>query len=212
MFRSPPQVELARRKLPKKNGERQTNDSDAITTKRQPAYSNHEHSSAVQTERSASKEPRRALRSLKTAQNSRKLLQKSAFHVKHLPNRPNVTMFASANRMLCRVLNRQGVLVACVVFLSGRTYEEGGSERGIHYQRGAEFRKMAETTACRRFLRGEHNIKPRNRRWLCRGEVFCVRKVGFDVSILICVRFAVFLWKADSFLLLHRISLPPSST
>ena len=74
--------------------------------------------------------------------------------------------------MLCRVLNRQGVSVACVVFLSGRTNKEGGSERGIHYQRGAEFRKMAETTACRRLLRGEHNIKPRNRRWLCRGEVF----------------------------------------
>ena len=47
--------------------------------------------------------------------------------MKHLPNRPNVTMFALANRMLCRVLNRQGVSVACVVFLSGRTNEEGGS-------------------------------------------------------------------------------------
>lgn len=58
--------------------------------------------------------------------------------MKHLPNRPNVTMFASANRMLCRVLNRQGVSVACVVFLSGRTNEEGGSGRGVHDRMSAE--------------------------------------------------------------------------
>ena len=113
--------------------------------------------------------------------------------------------------MLCRVLNRQGVSVACVVFLSGRTNKEGGSERGIHYQRGSEFRKMAETTACRRLLRGEHNIKTAIGGDFAEERFFCVRKAGFDVSILICVRFAVFLWNADSFLLLHRISLPPSS-
>ena len=58
--------------------------------------------------------------------------------MKHLPNRPNVTMFASANRMLCRVLNRQKVSVACVLFLSGRTNEEGGSGRGVHDQMSAE--------------------------------------------------------------------------
>ena len=52
--------------------------------------------------------------------------------MKRLPNRPNVTMFTSANRMLCRVLNRQGVSVASAVFLSGRTNEEGGSGRGVH--------------------------------------------------------------------------------
>ena len=132
--------------------------------------------------------------------------------MKHLPNRPNVTMFASTNRMLCRVLNCQGVSVACVVFLSGRTNEEGGSERGIHYQRGAEFRKMAETTACRRLLRGEHNIKPRNRRWLCRGEVFCVRKVGFDASAWLCAMCAAFFCEARLLSLLHRIRLSPSST
>ena len=112
--------------------------------------------------------------------------------MKRLPNRPNVTMFASANRMLCRVLNRPGESVACVVFLSGRTNEEGGSERGIHYQRGAEFNKTVETTACRRLSHGERNIRPRNRRRSCRGKVFCAHKVGFDVSILICVRRAVF--------------------
>ena len=102
--------------------------------------------------------------------------------------------------MLCCVLNRQGVSVACVVFLSGRTNKEGGSERGIHYQRGSEFRKMAETTACRRLLRGEHNIKPRNRRWFCRGKVFCARKMGFDVSILICVRCAALFFVECGFL------------
>lgn len=58
--------------------------------------------------------------------------------MKRLPNRPNVTMFASANRMLCRVLNRQGVSVACVVFLSGRANEEGGSGRGVRDQMSAE--------------------------------------------------------------------------
>lgn len=58
--------------------------------------------------------------------------------MKRLPNRPNVTMFASANRMLCRVVNRQGVSVACVVHLSVRTYEEGGSGRGVHDRMGAE--------------------------------------------------------------------------
>lgn len=47
-------------------------------------------------------------------------------------------MFASANRMLCRVLNRQGVPVACVVFLSGRTNEEGGSGCGVHDRMSAE--------------------------------------------------------------------------
>ena len=40
--------------------------------------------------------------------------------------------------MLCRVLNRQGESVACVVFLSGRTNEEGGSGRGVHDQMSAE--------------------------------------------------------------------------
>lgn len=59
--------------------------------------------------------------------------------MKRLPNRPNVTMFASANRMLCRVLNRQGESVACVVFLSGRTNEESGSGRGVHDRMSAEF-------------------------------------------------------------------------
>lgn len=58
--------------------------------------------------------------------------------MKRLPNRPNVTMFASANRMLCRVLNRQGGSFACVVFLSGRTNEEGGSGRGVHDRMSAE--------------------------------------------------------------------------
>lgn len=58
--------------------------------------------------------------------------------MKHLPNQPNVTMFASVNCMLCRVLNRQGVSVACVVFLSGRTNEEGGSGRGVHDRMSAE--------------------------------------------------------------------------
>lgn len=58
--------------------------------------------------------------------------------MKRLPNRPNVTMFASANRMLCCVLNRQGVSVASVVFLSGRTNEEGGSGRGDHDRMSAE--------------------------------------------------------------------------
>lgn len=135
--------------------------------------------------------------------------------MKHLPNRPNVTMFASANHMLCRALNRQGESVACVVFLSGRTYEEGGSERGIHYQRGAEFNKMAETTACRRLSHGERNIRPRNRRRFCRGKVlfFCARKVGVDVSILICVRRAVFFVECGFLpFFLRRIRLPPSGT
>ena len=134
--------------------------------------------------------------------------------MKHLPNRPNVTMFASANRMLCRVLNRQGESVVCVVFLSGRANEEGGSGRGIHYQRGAEFNKMAETTACHRLSHGERNIRPRNRRWFCRGKVlfFCAHKVGFDVSILICVWCAFFLWNAVFFFLSHRIRPPPSGT
>ena len=58
--------------------------------------------------------------------------------MKRLPNRPNVTMFASANRMLCRVLNRQGESIARVVFLSGRTNEEGGSGRGVHDRMSAE--------------------------------------------------------------------------
>ena len=58
--------------------------------------------------------------------------------MKRLPNRPNVTMFASANRMLCRVLNRQKVSVACVVFLRERTNEAGGSERGVHDRTSAE--------------------------------------------------------------------------
>lgn len=49
-----------------------------------------------------------------------------------------------------------------------------------------------ETTACRRLSHGERNIKLRNQRWFCRGKVFCAHKVGFDVSILICVRSAVF--------------------
>ena len=40
--------------------------------------------------------------------------------------------------MLCRVLNRQGESVACVVFPSGRTNEEGGSGRGVHDQMSAE--------------------------------------------------------------------------
>lgn len=58
--------------------------------------------------------------------------------MKRLPNRPNVTMFASANRMICCVLNRQGVSVACVVFLSGRTNEEGGSGCGVLDRMSAE--------------------------------------------------------------------------
>lgn len=58
--------------------------------------------------------------------------------MKRLPNRPNVTMFASASRMLCRVPNRQGVSVARVVFLSGRTNEEGCSGRGVHDRMSAE--------------------------------------------------------------------------
>lgn len=45
-----------------------------------------------------------------------------------------------------------------------------------------------------------------------KGSFFCARKVGFDVSVLICVRCAVFLWNAASFLLLHRIRLSPSGT
>ena len=51
-----------------------------------------------------------------------------------------------------------------------------------------------ETTACRRLSHGGRNIKPRNQEWFCRGKVlfFCARRVGFDVSILICVRCAVF--------------------
>lgn len=40
--------------------------------------------------------------------------------------------------MLCRALNRQGESVARVVFLSGRTNEEGGSGRGVHDQMSAE--------------------------------------------------------------------------
>ena len=59
--------------------------------------------------------------------------------MKRLPNRPNVTMFALANRMLCRVLNRQGVSVASVAFLSGRTNEGGGgSGRGVLDRMSAE--------------------------------------------------------------------------
>ena len=58
--------------------------------------------------------------------------------MKRLPNRSNVTMFASASRMHCRVLNRQGVSVACVVFLSGRTNEEGGSGGGVNDRMSAE--------------------------------------------------------------------------
>ena len=57
IFRSPSQIELVLRKLPQKNGERQMNDSDGATTKRQPAYSNHKHSPAAQAKRSASNEP-----------------------------------------------------------------------------------------------------------------------------------------------------------
>lgn len=45
-----------------------------------------------------------------------------------------------------------------------------------------------------------------------KGSFFCAHKVGFDVSILICVRCAVFLWNAPPFLLLHRIRLPPLGT
>lgn len=119
-------------------------------------------------------------------------------------------MFASANRMLCRVLNRQWVSVACVVFLSVRTNEGSGSGRGIHYQQGAEFNKMAETTACRRLSHGERNIKLRNRRRFLRGKglFFCARKVGFDVSILICVRCAVFFVECGflPFVALHSLA------
>ena len=132
--------------------------------------------------------------------------------MKRLPNRPNVTMFASVNCILCRVLNRQWVSVDCAVFLSGRTNEEGGSERGIHYQRGAELNKMAEATACRRLLRGEHNIKPRNQRRFCRGKVFCVRKVGFDASAWLCAVCAAFFCEARLLSLLHRVRSPPLGT
>lgn len=115
--------------------------------------------------------------------------------------------------MLCRVLNRQGVSVACVVFLSGRTNKEGGSERGIHYQRGSEFRKMAETTACRRLSHGERNIKTAIGGDFAEERFFfCAHKEGFDVSVLICVRCAVFLWNAVFFFLSHRIRLSPSGT
>ena len=108
--------------------------------------------------------------------------------------------------MLCRVLNRQGVSVACVVFLSGRTNEEGGSGRGVHDRTSAEFNKMAEATACRRLLRGEHNIKPRNQRRFCREKsAFCVRKVGFDASIWIRIRGAVYFFVVrDSFFVVLR--------
>ena len=58
--------------------------------------------------------------------------------MKRLPNRPNVTMFATVNHMLLCVLNRQGVSVDCVVFLGGRTNEEGGSGRGVHDRMSAE--------------------------------------------------------------------------
>lgn len=61
--------------------------------------------------------------------------------MKRLPNRPNVTMSASVNCILCRVLNRQGVSVARMVFLSGRTNEAGGSGRGVHDRTSAEVNK-----------------------------------------------------------------------
>ena len=40
--------------------------------------------------------------------------------------------------MLCCVLNRKGEPVAGVVFLSGRTNEEGGSGSGVHDRMSAE--------------------------------------------------------------------------
>lgn len=50
-----------------------------------------------------------------------------------------------------------------------------------------------ETTACRRLLRGEHNIKPAiGGDFAEKRFFFCARKAGADVSILICVRRAVF--------------------
>lgn len=53
---------------------------------------------------------------------------------------------------------------------------------------------------------------PQSEAILPRKSAFCVHKAGFDVSILICVRYAFFLRNAASFLLLHRIRLPPSGT
>ena len=45
-----------------------------------------------------------------------------------------------------------------------------------------------------------------------KGSFFCAHKEGFDVSVLICVRCAVFLWNAVFFFLSHRIRLSPSGT
>lgn len=63
-------------------------------------------------------------------------------------------------------------------FLSKRTYEEGGSGRGVHYRMSAEVNILAETTACRRLSHGERNIRPRKRRWFCRGKVFAHTRWG----------------------------------
>ena len=86
-------------------------------------------------------QPYKPRKALPMSPQSVAVIDDSAKQQKITPNRPNVTMFASAKRMLSRVLNRQGVSVACVVFLSGRTNKEGGSERGIHDRMSAEVNK-----------------------------------------------------------------------
>ena len=59
---------------------------------------------------------------------------------------------------------------------------------------------MAETTACRRLSHGERNIRPPQSEVILPRKGFCAHKVGFDVSILICVRCAVLFFVERGFL------------
>lgn len=62
-----------------------------------------------------------------------------------------------------------------------------------------------ETTACRRLLRGEHNIKPAiGGDFAEKRFFFCARKAGFDVSIWIRVRSAPFFVVRDPFFVVLR--------
>ena len=94
--------------------------------------------------------------------------------------------------MLCRVLNCQGVSVACAVFLGGRANEEGGSGRGVHDRMSAEVDNEWKQRLAADFRMVNATQSPAIGGGFAGERFFCAHKVGLDVSILICVRCAVF--------------------
>lgn len=100
-----------------------------------------------------------------------------------------------------------------MVFLSGRTNEEGGSERGVHDRMSAEVDNEWKQRLAQAFAWRTRHKAPQPEAILPRKSAFCVHKVGFDVSIWSRVRSAVFFFVVhDSFYLSYCVRLSPSGT